>query len=142
MRDGFKGVVGSWRDFQQEKFSLPIIEMVSLLPKEELPHLAESLVALTSLKRHVSDDVETVGGPIDVALISRGDGLVWIKRKQYFRPELNPTFGVNYLRDVDGGSGHGTRTRKPRRGDRAAAAIESASEGDGLPRRGGGDGGV
>ena len=32
---------------------------------------------------------ETVGGPVDVAIISKADGFVWIKRKLYFRPELN-----------------------------------------------------
>ena len=38
---------------------------------------------------------ETVGGPIDVALISKGDGLIWIKRKHYFAPELNQQFFHN-----------------------------------------------
>jgi hypothetical protein len=40
--------------------------------------------------------METVGGPIDVAVISRGDGFIWIKRKQYFDPNLNPQFLKNY----------------------------------------------
>jgi len=42
---------------------------------------------------------ETVGGPIDVAVISKGDGFVWIKRKHYFRPELNHCFFRNYFRE-------------------------------------------
>lgn len=71
--------------------------MVALLPKDELPNLAESLVALTSLKRHVSHDAETVGGPIDVALISKSDGLAWIKRKHYFKLEWNPQLAINYF---------------------------------------------
>ena len=65
---------------------------MDLLPKEELAELAEALVNLTSLKRRVSPADETVGGPIDVAIISKGDGLVWIKRKHYFKPELNPRY--------------------------------------------------
>ena len=44
-------------------------------------------------------DAETVGGPIDVAVISKGDGFVWIKRKHYFKPELNPHFIKNYFRE-------------------------------------------
>jgi hypothetical protein len=40
--------------------------------------------------------VETVGGPIDVCVISRGDGLVWIKRKHYFSQELNHQFFAKY----------------------------------------------
>ena len=87
-------------EYSADKFSLPITNMVSLLPKEELPQLAESLVGITSLKRHVSHDAETVGGPIDVALISKNDGFVWIRRKHYFRPELNSQFSINYMRDA------------------------------------------
>jgi hypothetical protein len=60
--------------------------------------MAESLVHITSLRRRISLNAETVGGPIDVALISKGDGLVWIKRKHYFDSELNPAFMQNYLK--------------------------------------------
>ncbi len=61
--------------------------------------MAESLVNLTSFKRRVTMDPETVGGPIDVAVISKGDGFVWIKRKHYFTKELNPQFVANYYRE-------------------------------------------
>jgi hypothetical protein len=54
--------------------------------------MAEALVSLTSLKRRVTTDAETVGGPTDVALISKGDGFIWIKRKHYFSSELNHDF--------------------------------------------------
>lgn len=74
----------------------PVTNIVSILPKDELAAMAESLVNLTSFKRRVSMEAETVGGPIDVAVISKGDGFVWIKRKHYFKPELNPHFISNY----------------------------------------------
>jgi hypothetical protein len=70
----------------------PIVNVVAALPISDLASMAESLVNLTSLKRRVSLQAETVGGPVDVAVISRGDGFVWIKRKEYFRPELNPGY--------------------------------------------------
>ena len=56
----------SWRktEHSKRKFSRPIVEILSLLPKDELPALAEALVSLTSIKRHFSHDVETVGGRI------------------------------------------------------------------------------
>ncbi len=73
-------------------FSQPIMNVVAMLPKEQLAEMAESLVSLTALKRRVSSDEETVGGPTDVALITKGDGLIWIKRKHYFSPELNPSY--------------------------------------------------
>jgi len=84
------------RDYELEKHSNPIVEIVQHLPKEELAVMAESLVNLTSLKRHITRDAETVGGPIDVAVISRGDGFIWIKRKHYFNRELNPHFLATY----------------------------------------------
>ncbi|MEK6921449.1 MAG: hypothetical protein AABX82_06190, partial [Nanoarchaeota archaeon] len=74
----------------------PVLAVVSMLPKDELAAMAESLVNLTSFKRKVTMGSETVGGPIDVAVISKGDGFIWIKRKHYFKAELNPHFFANY----------------------------------------------
>lgn len=82
--------------YRQEKQVWPVIEVVGSLPKSELAELAEALVSLTSLKRRVTDVQETVGGPVDVAVISKGDGLVWVKRKHYFPGELNPAFLARY----------------------------------------------
>jgi hypothetical protein len=48
----------------------------------------------------MTDSLETVGGPIDVAVISKGDGLVWVKRKHYFPAELNQHFFSNYFRGL------------------------------------------
>jgi hypothetical protein len=31
-----------------------------------------------------------------VAVISRGDGFVWVKRKHYFPPELNPSWAATH----------------------------------------------
>ena len=76
----------------------PLMDVVAVLPKAELAAMAEALVNLTSVKRKMSLDVETVGGPVDVALISKGDGFIWISRKHYFSPELNPHFSTKYLR--------------------------------------------
>ena len=42
-----------------------IMSVVEMLPKEELAEMAEALVNLTSFKRRVTPDAETVGGPID-----------------------------------------------------------------------------
>jgi hypothetical protein len=88
-------------EYRRKEFWYPTVEMVSLLPKDEIAHLAESLVELTSLHRRVSRELETVGGAIDVAVISKSDGFVWVKRKHYFEPELNPQFNLNYMRDIE-----------------------------------------
>lgn len=82
----------------------PLLDVVDVLPKDELANLASALVELTSIKRKMSLALETVGGPIDVAVISKGDGFVWISRKHYFDPKLNTQFVPNYVREiVDGG---------------------------------------
>jgi hypothetical protein len=69
-----------------------IENMAMFMPKQELAFLAESMINLTSIKRRVSAEEETVAGPIDVAVISRNEGLVWVKRKHYFDPALNPRY--------------------------------------------------
>lgn len=74
----------------------PLTRAVAALPKDELVALAESLVNLTSLKQRVSLRIATVGGPVDAAVISKGDGFIWIKRKHYFDPALNPSFFSNH----------------------------------------------
>lgn len=74
-------------------FSLPIVRAVGRLPKNELAIMAEALVHLTSLKRKISEEPETVAEPIDVAVITKGDGFVWVKRKHYFQADLN----INYF---------------------------------------------
>lgn len=84
------GLFGGRLDqFLENNNSGPIMSVVEMLPKGELAEMVEVLVNLTSFKRRVTPGVETVGGPVDVALISKGDGLVWIKRKHYFDPDLN-----------------------------------------------------
>lgn len=67
-------------------------DMVEFMPKQDLAEFAEALVNLSSLQRRVHSGFETVGGPIDVAVISKSEGLVWVKRKHYFPQELNARF--------------------------------------------------
>lgn len=69
-----------------------IEDMVEFMPKPEMAKMAEALIDLTSIKRRVTRGMETVGGPVDVAVISRAEGFVWVKRKHYFPPELNGRF--------------------------------------------------
>ncbi len=71
----------------------PIIDTIDILPKDELASVAKTLVNLTSFMRHVSSGIETVGGPVDVAVISKKDGFVWIDRKHYFDISKNLHFG-------------------------------------------------
>lgn len=59
-------------DFTQKEHVKPLYDTVASMPKEEMAVMAEALVNLTAIKRHLSPDAETVGGPTDVAIISKG----------------------------------------------------------------------
>jgi len=85
-----------------EEYVNPIIEGVVNLPTDELAMMAETLVNLTSFKRRVAaNERETVGGPIDVAVITKGDGFIWIKRKHYFDSDKNHHFFTNYYNEEE-----------------------------------------
>lgn len=97
--DWYLTVVVTVAIYRKKMFVEPIIKVVEMLPKDELAAMAKSFVRLTSFKRRVSMDAETVAEPIDVAVISKGDGLIWVRRKHYFEPGLNRHFFRNYFKD-------------------------------------------
>lgn len=75
-----------------KRFRTDFERMISVMPKKELIDLAESLVGITAVERKASSDQGTVGGAIDVAMITKHEGFVWIKRKHYFEGHLNPRY--------------------------------------------------
>jgi hypothetical protein len=76
---------------------------IALMPKQELIELAEALVGITAVERKASYDAGTVGGPIDVALITRAEGFIWVKRKHHFKADMN----LRYLSRVFGWAEYG-----------------------------------
>ena len=76
-----------------------ILGVVEILPLKELANVASTLVRLSSFEKQLSLEAETVGEPIDVAVISKGDGFIWIKRKHYFQAELNHRYFRDYQQD-------------------------------------------
>lgn len=96
MDDVIKGVVGKYKkDFvveARERFKSDFDEMVAMMPKQDIIELAEALVSITAIERNASSEQATVGGPVDIAFITKHEGFVWIKRKHYFDPALNPRF--------------------------------------------------
>lgn len=82
----------AWTKQAWETHFAPLNAVISGLPPSEMAELAETLVMLESLKEKVTQRTQSVGGPVDVAVITRSEGLVWIKRKHYFSAELNPRY--------------------------------------------------
>jgi hypothetical protein len=89
MKDNFADEILEYFDNSHRR---PLRRVIGSLPFNELAELAETLVFIESLKERVLTPDESVSGPIDVAVISKGDGFIWIKRKHYFDPKLNPRF--------------------------------------------------
>jgi len=80
------------REWRQENWNenfYPLRRVLNGLSVSEMAHLAESLLVLESLRERVTSPTEEVGGPIDVAVITKAEGLIWIKRKHFFDPQLN-----------------------------------------------------
>lgn len=94
-------IVSTMRDdiqsYLQYAHIQPTLQALRFLSKEDLAELAESLIYLTFLKRRTTSSLESVGGAIDVAIISKGDGFIWKNRKHYFEKNLNQHFFKNYF---------------------------------------------
>ncbi|MCL1993006.1 MAG: hypothetical protein FWG66_08670 [Spirochaetes bacterium] len=81
MKEQIEFFIDSINQMKKKHYTGPILDIVGSLPAVNLAEMAEALINITSLRRHVSTDSETVGGPTDVALITKVDGFVWIKKK-------------------------------------------------------------
>ena len=82
--NALKAFFTSIDQYQYQVHTAPILRAVSMLPKKELGETAASLIKLNSFQQKVTSDIETVGGPISLATITRNEGLVMGKEK----PEL------------------------------------------------------
>jgi hypothetical protein len=110
------------------KFNSEFYQTVASMPKQEMAFFAEALVNTTAMKRRVSADREDVGGPVDVAVISRHDGFIWVKRKHYFDADRNPRFIARK---------HATTLQaKEGAGDQASKSKSSGKSRSGASKRG------
>lgn len=72
-------------DFNQlarQRFVLPMLDTVESLPPADVARMAESLVGVQALRSLSQHRQPSVGGPIDVVLITRPGGVQWIRRKE------------------------------------------------------------
>lgn len=79
----------SWTDELFDSNYVNLRNNIGTLPIDEMVHLAETMIVLESLKEKVTSPSQSVGGPVDVAAITRSEGLVWVKRKEYFASAKN-----------------------------------------------------
>ncbi|CAH2773586.1 MAG: hypothetical protein CBARDMAM_0288 [uncultured Caballeronia sp.] len=67
---------GQWTDQLYNSNFVNLRRSIGTLPVDEIVHLAETLVVLESLKEKVTSASQSVGGLVDVAIITRYEGLV------------------------------------------------------------------
>ena len=60
------------------------------LPIEELARFVEKMVSLEVNMTHFLEDIRSVGGPIDVATVTKEDGFLWVRSKQNHDRSINP----------------------------------------------------
>lgn len=60
------------------------------MPIQDAIDLAEFLVQTTMGFSRFTPGASTVGGPLEIAAITKHEGFKWVKRKHYYTPELNP----------------------------------------------------
>lgn len=88
-----KDFMGNWRKKNWFVNFHPLRRVLNSLSVSEMGHLAESLLVLEALRERVTSPSESIGGPIDVAVITKAEGLIWLKRKHFFDSDLN----IKYL---------------------------------------------
>ena len=64
--------------------------VVAAMPIQDAIDLAEFLVHATIQYVRFSPGGATVGGPIEIATITKHEGFKWVARKHYFQARLNP----------------------------------------------------
>ncbi|HWD50582.1 MAG TPA: hypothetical protein VG309_11685 [Rhizomicrobium sp.] len=72
--DAFRYMIA---DYQQQNFINPILRVLEIAARNELAETAKELVGLNIFKKRIMAQKETVGGAIDVAVISRENGFQW-----------------------------------------------------------------
>jgi hypothetical protein len=72
----------AFRQLSSERFITPLLDTIEALPRTDMARMAESLVGIQALRAASGDALPTVGGPIDVVVISREHGVEWVRRKK------------------------------------------------------------
>lgn len=76
--DAFRGMIG---DYQQQAYINPVLRVLEIAARSELAETARELVSLNVFKKRIMAQKQTVGGAIDVAVISREGGFQWFTKQ-------------------------------------------------------------
>lgn len=80
--------IGPAMEVIEHRLSTPLVH--AAMPIQDAVDLAEFLVNLTIGYSRFSPGAPTVGGPIEIAAITKHEHFKWVRRKHYFNDKLNP----------------------------------------------------
>jgi len=69
---------------------LEIAMALGAMPLQDAIDLAEYLVHTTIMFSKFKPGAPTVGGPIEIAAVTKHEGFKWVRRKHYYPADLNP----------------------------------------------------
>lgn len=75
------------QEFIQTEYVNGLVDTVEAFGVEDMADMAESLISITNLQRHITASEESVGGPVDVAVITRDEGFIWLKHHDWMPKE-------------------------------------------------------
>lgn len=79
--------IGNFLDIVAQNCEIPLTHPA--MPIQDAIELAEFLVDLTEKYFRFIPGPQTVGGPIEIATITKHEGFKWIKRKHYYDKDIN-----------------------------------------------------
>ena len=88
----------SWKERCSRRHATPLLGVLQSLSLQEMAQLAEMLLGLECMKERVTSPTETVAGPIDLAAITKAEGLVWTRRKHTVDAAINPLYVARLAR--------------------------------------------
>jgi hypothetical protein len=77
----FTAIGESFEEWSENKYVRGLRSAIASLPVASLATVARSLIEVQSLSQTITGEMGTVGGPIDVATISREHGFQWVRHK-------------------------------------------------------------
>ena len=81
-------LVEGWMQMIRQQLSTGVVS--PSMPIQDAIDLADWLVHNAIMYSRFLPGVATVGGPIEIAVVTKHEGFKWIKRKHYYESSLNP----------------------------------------------------
>jgi hypothetical protein len=78
----------SWLDMIRQASAAGLLS--SAMPIQDAIDLADFLATVSAQFSRYTPGPQTIGGPIDIAAITKHEGFKWVRRKHYYPKRLNP----------------------------------------------------